>query len=195
MCRVLRWYKNCDYLCGVIKNKFIMKKILLSLVALISVMTVQAQSICATWRSMQPIVETAEDGTFEAQNIIYTFNEDGTYSFVDELTEASQPAPTMAMEIAMSIEIRGTYVLEGDQLTLTPNLDTYKAELISVSMNGKVTSNPMVTSQVNDMLNSAEFKAQFGEVETNTVKITDTMLEMNDDEQTLTFVRFATIAN
>jgi hypothetical protein len=172
-----------------------MKKILLSLVALISVMTVQAQSICATWRSMQPIVETAEDGTFEAQNIIYTFNEDGTYSFVDELTEASQPAPTMAMEIAMSIEIRGTYVLEGDQLTLTPNLDTYKAELISVSMNGKVTSNPMVTSQVNDMLNSAEFKAQFGEVETNTVKITDTMLEMNDDEQTLTFVRFATIAN
>ena len=172
-----------------------MKKILFSLVALISVMTVQAQSICATWRSMQPIVETAEDGTFEAQNIIYTFNEDGTYNFVDEVTEASQPAPTMAMEIAMSIEIKGTYVLEGDQLKLTPNLDTYKAELISVSMNGKVTSNPMVTSQVNEMLNSAEFKAQFGEVETNTVKVSDSMLEMNDGEQTLTFVRFATIAN
>ncbi|MBQ6080703.1 MAG: hypothetical protein IJK93_10570 [Muribaculaceae bacterium] len=172
-----------------------MKKILFSLVALISVMTVQAQSICATWRSMQPIVETAEDGTFEAQNIIYTFNEDGTYSFVDEVTEASQPAPTMAMEIAMSIEVKGTYVLEGDQLKLTPNLDTYKAELISVSMNGKVTSNPMVTSQVNEMLNSAEFKAQFGEVETNTVKVSDSMLEMNDGEQTLTFVRFATIAN
>lgn len=172
-----------------------MKKILFSLVALISVMTVQAQSICATWRSMQPIVETAEDGTFEAQNIIYTFNEDGTYSFVDEVTEASQPAPTMAMEIAMSIEVKGTYVLEGDQLRLTPNLDTYKAELISVSMNGKVTSNPMVTSQVNEMLNSAEFKAQFGEVETNTVKVSDSMLEMNDGEQTLTFVRFATIAN
>ena len=62
-------------------------------------------------------------------------------------------------------------------------------------MNGKVTSNPMVTSQVNEMLNSAEFKAQFGEVETNTVKVSDSMFEMNDGEQTLTFVRFATIAN
>ncbi len=41
-----------------------MKKILFSLVALLLVMTVQAQSICATWRSMQPIVETAEDGSF-----------------------------------------------------------------------------------------------------------------------------------
>lgn len=172
-----------------------MKKFLFSLVALLSVMTVQAQSICATWRSMQPIVETAEDGSFEAQNIIYTFNADGTYSFVDEVTEASQPAPTMAVEIATSIEIKGTYVLEGDKLTLTPNLDTYKAELISVSMNGKVENNPMVTSQVKAMLNSADFKAQFGEVETNTVTITDTMLEMNDGEETLTFVRFATIQN
>ena len=172
-----------------------MKKLLFSLVALMSVMTVQAQSICATWRSLQPIVETAEDGSFEAMNIIYTFNEDGTYTFVDEITEASQPAPTMALEIATSIEVKGTYVLEGDQLTLTPNLDTYKAELISVSMNGKVESNPMVTSQIKGMLNSAEFKAQFGEVETNTVKITETTLEMNDGEETLNFVRFATIQN
>lgn len=172
-----------------------MKKFLFSLVALMSVMTVQAQSICATWRSLQPIVETAEDGSFEAMNIIYTFNEDGTYTFVDEITEASQPAPTMALEIATSIEVKGTYVLEGDQLTLTPNLDTYKAELISVSMNGKVESNPMVTSQIKGMLNSAEFKAQFGEVETNTVKITETTLEMNDGEETLNFVRFATIQN
>ncbi len=101
----------------------------------------------------------------------------------------------MAVEIATSIEIKGTYVLEVDKLTLTPNLDTYKAELISVSMNGKVENNPMVTSQVKAMLNSADFKAQFGEVETNTVTITDTMLEMNDGEETLTFVRFATIQN
>ncbi len=172
-----------------------MKKILFALVALMAVMTVQAQSICATWRTMQPVVETAEDGSFQAQSFTYTFYEDGNYSFVNEVTESSEPAPTMALEMAMTVEIKGSYTLEGDKLTLTPNLDTYKADLLSVSMNGKVTSNPMITSQVKQMLNSAEFKAQFGEVENCTVKVTDTALEMNDGEHTLNFVRFATIQN
>ena len=172
-----------------------MKKVLFSLIALISVMTVQAQSISATWRSMQPIVETDEDGSFSAQNLTYTFNEDGTFYFVDELTESSEPAPTMAMEVATTIEYKGTYTLEGDKLTLTPNLDTYKADLLSVSMNGKVAKNPMVTSQIKQMLNSAEFKAQFAEPETNTVKVGDNMLEMTKDGETMTFVRFATIQN
>ena len=99
-----------------------MKKILFTLVALMAVMTVQAQSICATWRSMEPIVETAEDGSLEIQNLTYTFYEDGTFSFVDEITESSEPAPTMAIEIATSIEIKGNYTLEGDKLTLTPML-------------------------------------------------------------------------
>ena len=172
-----------------------MKKILFSLIALMSVMTVQAQSICATWRTMQPIVETAEDGSMTIQNVLYTFNEDGTYSYVDEFTMSSEPAPTMALEIATSIEIKGTYTLEGDQLTLTPNVDTYKAEILSLSMNGKVTDNPMVKGQVRSMLNSPEFKAQFGTVETDTVKFDDTSLEMSDGEQTLNFTRFATINN
>lgn len=170
-----------------------MKKILFSLIALMTVMTVQAQSICATWRSMQPVVSTEEDGSFSAQNLTYTFNEDGTYTFVDELTESSEPAPTMAMEIAMSIEMKGTYTLEGDKLTLTPNIDTYKAELLSMSMNGKVTNNPLATSQIKQMLNSADFKAQFNEPETFTITVTDSSLEMNDGETPLTFVRFATI--
>ena len=172
-----------------------MKKVLFSLIALISVMTVQAQSICATWRSMQPVVETDEDGSFSAQNLTYTFNEDGTFYFVDELTESSEPAPTMAMEVATTIEYKGTYTLEGDKLTLTPNLDTYKADLLSVSMNGKVAKNPMVTSQIKQMLNSAEFKAQFADPEIYTVKVGDSMLEMTKDGETMTFVRFATIQN
>ena len=172
-----------------------MKKFLFSLIALMSVITVQAQSICATWRSMQPVVSTEDDGSFSAQNLTYTFNEDGSYTFVDELTESSEPAPTMAMEIAMSIEIKGTYTLEGDKLTMTPNLDTYKAELLSMSMNGKVTNNPLATSQIKQMLNSADFKAQFAETDTYTVKVGDSSLEMTDDEETLTFVRFATIQN
>ena len=160
-----------------------------------AVMTVQAQSICGTWRMMQPIVETAEDGSFETMTGTYTFNEDGTFSYALELTEASEPAPTMALEIATLIELKGTYALEGDKLTLTPDVDTYKAEILSLSMNGKVTDNPMVTRQVKSMLNSSEFKAQFGTVDTNTVEINDSMLEMNDGEHTLNFVRFATINN
>lgn len=172
-----------------------MKKILFTLVALMAVMTVQAQSICATWRSVQPIVETAEDGSLEIQNLTYTFYEDGTFSFVDEITESSEPAPTMAIEIATSIEIKGNYTLEGDKLTLTPNVDTFKADVLSVSQNGKVTTNPMIVSGVKQMLNSAEFKAQFAEPETSTVKVGDSSLEMVCDGKTLTFARFATIKN
>ena len=173
-----------------------MKKILFSLVALMTVMTVQAQSICATWRSMQPDVETEEDGSLIIQNLTYTFNDDGTYTFVDELTLSSEPAPTMAMEIATSIEVKGAYVLEGDQLTLTPDLNTYKVDVLSVSMNGQVQpNNPMVTGQVKSMLKSPEFKDQFGEVETFTVKVGDTSLEMNNGEETTNYVRFATIQN
>ena len=172
-----------------------MKKILFTLVALMAVMTVQAQSICATWRSMQPIVETDEDGSLQIQNLTYTFNEDGTYSFVDELTLSSEPAPTMALEIATNIQIKGTYTLEGDKLTMTPDLSTYKADMLSLSMNGQVTNNPMVSSQIKSMLKSSEFKSQFGEVDTETVKIGDSSLEMNDGEHTLNFVRFATIQN
>ena len=170
-----------------------MKKILFSLIALMAVMTVQAQSICATWRSMQPIVESDEDGSLQIQNLTYTFNEDGTYSFTDEITMSSEPAPTMAIEIATSIDVKGTYTLEGDKLTLTPDINSYKYEILSISMNGQVTDNPMVKNQIKSIFGSAGFKEQFGEVENYTVKIGDSSLEMNDGEQTLNFVRFATI--
>ena len=172
-----------------------MKKILFTLVALVAVMTVQAQSICGSWRMMQPVVETSDDGSFSAMTATYTFNEDGTFSYALELTEASEPAPTMALEIATVIEMKGAYTLEGDKLTLTPDANTYKAEVLSISMNGKVADNPMVKSQVNGMLNSAEFKSQFSKAETNTVKVGDSMLEMNDGEHVLNFMRMATIQN
>jgi hypothetical protein len=172
-----------------------MKKILFSLIALMSVMTVQAQSICATWRTMQPVVISDADGSFSAQNVTYTFYEDGTFSFADELTQATQPAKTMALEVATNIELKGTYKLEGDQLTLTPNMDTYKTELLNISMNGHVTDDANVKAQITQMLNSDEFKSQFAEVQTNTVKVGDSMLEMKVGDQTLTFVRFATIRN
>ena len=172
-----------------------MKKILFSLIALMAVMTVQAQSICGTWRMMQPVVETSEDGSFEAMTGTYTFNEDGTFHYALEMTEASEPAPTMAIEIATSISIKGTYTLEGDKLSMTPNMDTYKFELLSISQNGQVTSNPMVKAQVKSMFNSAEFKEQFAAAEECTVKVGDSMLEMNDGEKTYNYTRFATVQN
>ena len=172
-----------------------MKKVLFSLIALMSVMTVQAQTLCATWRTMQPVVISDADGSFSAQNVTYTFYEDGTYSFADELTQATQPAKTMALEVATIIELKGTYKLEGDQLTLTPNMDTYKTELLNIPMNGHVTDDANVKTQITQMLNSDEFKSQFAEVQTNTVKVGDSMLEMKVGDQTLTFVRFATIRN
>ena len=172
-----------------------MKKLLLSLVALLAVMSVQAQSICATWRSMQPVVLTDEDGSFSAQNVTYTFYEDGTFSFVDELTQSTQPAKTMALEIATNIELRGTYTYDGKQVVLTPNMDTYQTELVNISVNGHVTEDANVKAQVLEMLNDDEFKSQFAEVQTNEVKVGDAMLEMTVDGQTINFVRFATIRN
>lgn len=158
-----------------------------------AVMTVQAQSICGTWRTMQPVVVTEEDGSFTAQSFTYTFNEDGTFNLVNELTEASQPAPTMALEIACSLDLSGTYTLDGDQLTLTPNIDTYKADVLSVSMNGKVTEEPSIIDNIKSMLNSDMAKADFAEPETNTIKLVEPMLELIQDDQTLTLMRFSTI--
>ena len=172
-----------------------MKKTLFTLIALMAVMTVQAQSICGTWRMLQPLVETAEDGSFETMTGTYTFNEDGTFSYALELTEASEPAPTMALEIATLIELKGAYTLEGDKLSMTPNMDTYKFELLSISQNGQVTSNPMVKAQVKSMFNSAEFKEQFAAAEECTVKVGDSMLDMNDGEKTYNYTRFATVQN
>jgi hypothetical protein len=172
-----------------------MKKILFSLIALMAVMTVQAQSICGSWRTMQPVVSNQPDGTLLIQSYTFTFNEDGTYSMDDEFTLSTEPAPTMALEVATNVSLKGTYTLEGDKLIVKPNGDTYKYEILSISMNGKVTDNPMVKSQIGSILDSNDFKAGLIAETENTVKVSDSSLEMTSDGETLSLVRFSTINN
>ena len=172
-----------------------MKKILFSLIALMAVMTVQAQSICGTWRTMQPVVSTEEDGSFTAESYTFTFNEDGTYNMVNESTESTEPAPTMALEIACSIDLSGTYTLDGDQLKLSPNADTFKADVLSMSVNGHVSTDASQINTIKQMLNSPMAKAEIVKEETYTVKVADQMLEMTQDGETMQLMRFSTIKN
>ena len=189
---------------AVVKSKIqmIMKKILFSIIAMMAVITVQAQSIHASWHSLQPVVETEPDGSFTAQSFTYTFNPDGTYIFkfaayniedVNELTIASEPAQTMEQEVATNIKVKGTYTYDGEKLTLKPNMDTYKAELISISQNGRVTNSASVKTSVNTKLNSRDFKAKFNGTKTYTVRVGEASMTMKDGGQEFNYMRFATI--
>ena len=93
------------------------------------------------------------------------------------------------------MDVSGTYTLDGDQLTLNPNVDTYKAEVLSVSMNGKVSEDPTVIKNIESMLNSPMVKAEVGEADNYTIKLADPMLELAQDDETLTLMRFSTIKN
>lgn len=177
------------------QNQVIMKKIFVSLIALMAVMTMQAQSICGTWRSIQPIVKTDQDGSFSAQIFTYSFYEDGTFACVNELTIASEPAQTMALEVATNIEFKGKYTLDGNKLTLMPNMDTYKTEIISISKNGRVITDRNISNDVKTKINSDSFKSQFAGTETNTVDIGNALLQMSKGNQTHNYARLATIRN
>ena len=169
-----------------------MKKILFTLIALMAVMTVQAQ-ICGTWRTVQPIVENAANGGFTAQHLTYTFNPDGTFILFDEYTQATKPASTMAQEVASVIELKGAYTLVGDRLILNPNMETYSTEVLNVSQNGKVTNNAKVKANAKAKMNSREFKARFDKMLDNTVSVNGATLDMKQDGKTLNFVRLTTI--
>lgn len=169
-----------------------MKKILISLFALMAVMTVQAQ-ICGTWRTIQPIVENAANGGFTVQHLTYTFNPDGTFTLFDEYTQATKPSQTMAREVAAVIELKGSYSLIGDKLILNPNMETYETEVLNVSENGKVTNNAKIKANTKAKINSNEFKARFNKMQEKTVDVSDAMLDMKQDGKTISFVRLTTI--
>lgn len=170
-----------------------MKKILLSFVALMAVMTLQAQSICGTWRSVQPIVENGANGAFTAEHLTYTFCPDGTFTLFDEFTQATKPSQTMLEEVASVIEVKGSYSLVGDKLILNPNLETYQTELLNVSQNGRVTNDAKVKARTNAKINSNEFKARFSKYLERTVNMDNGMLVMTQDGKKIDFVRLVTI--
>ena len=170
-----------------------MKKFFITLFALMAVITVQAQTICGTWRTLQPIVENGANGSFTVQHLTYTFNPDGTFTLYDEFTQATKPAHTMAQEVASNIEVRGSYTLVGDKLILNPNMETYKTEVLNVSQNGKVTNNAKVKANSNAKMNSKEFKARFNKVQENTVKVGDAVLEMTQGGKSVNYMRLTTI--
>ena len=163
----------------------IMKKILLSLVALMAVMTVQAQSLCGTWQSMQPDVRNEGDG-YQMISYIYTFNQDGTFTSDCDVTMSSKPAKTKEMEAALVGSVTGTYTLEGDTIKMFYNVNSLKVEFISLSENGKVMDDPEKLSVINEKI-SKEAKAKVADTFANdsyTYKITanGSMLELTDED-------------
>ncbi len=160
----------------------IMKKILLSFVALLAVMTVQAQSISGSWQSMQPEIKNEGDN-YVMISYINTYNEDGTFVSDCDVTLSSKPAQTKEMEAALTGSVTGTYTLNGDKMEMFYNVNTLKVEFVSLSENGKVLDDPNVLSVINENI-SKEAKAKVAESFTNdeafTYKITanGSMLEL-----------------
>lgn len=162
-----------------------------------AVMTVQAQSICGTWRTtMQPIESTQEEASSASlKSWTFTFNEDGTFNSVMEMTVSMEPEPTIALEITCSLDVSGTYTLDGDQLTTTPNLDTNKVEVLSASVNGEVIDDPSVIKMLKSVLNTPNIVNVDTFGMTSTVKVTDQMLEVTKDGKTKQLMRLSTIKN
>ena len=164
----------------------IMKKILLSFVALMAVMTVQAQSICGSWQLMQPEIKDEGDN-HTMITYINTYHEDGTFISDCDVTLSSKPAQTKEMEAALVGHISGTYTLKGDKLEMLYNQKSFKVELVSLSENGKVLDDPKALSIINERI-SKEAKAKiadsFNKDTTYTVNVTanGTILELTDEK-------------
>ena len=174
-----------------------MKKVLFSLIALMAVMTVQAQSICGSWQLMQPLVQNEGDG-YVMMTYIHTFNNDGTFYSDADVTYSSEPAKTKAREVALSGTVKGTYTLEGDQLKMYPNINTFNLEIVNLSENGKVLKDRDALEAANKALNQTakvEMAKQWTD-DTYTVKLTanDQMLELTgEDGEVDRLMRIATI--
>ncbi|MBR5674051.1 MAG: hypothetical protein IKW97_06580 [Muribaculaceae bacterium] len=176
-----------------------MKKVLFSLVALMAVMTVQAQSVCGSWQSMQPEVNNGNNGTYSTFTDTYTFNEDGTFASAADITYSTKPSQTKEREVALVANVKGTYTQEGNKLVLKVDFNTLTLELISISENGKVINAPELKAGFNDVFNNDETKTKAAKGfknDTYTVKLdaNGSMLELTDAKgNTEKLIRIVTI--
>ena len=162
-----------------------MKKVLFSLIALMAVMTVQAQSVCGSWQSMQPEIKDGNNGTYSTFTDTYTFNEDGTFAAAADITYSTKLSQTKEREVALVANINGTYTQTGDKIVLKSDFKTLNLELISISENGKVIDAPELKVGFNDAFNNDETKAKAAKGfknDTYTVKLSadGSMLELTD---------------
>ena len=160
-----------------------MKRIIILFFAIMACITIQAQSICGTWRTVQA-------SGYDSMRITYTFKEDGTCHFSVEANKKEKLLSAQEIEIVSKHEIKGTYILDGDQLTFTPNVDTYKADVISITIDGKRSFDPNIKSRIRELVNSPVLKAHFVNVDTLTViELTDTKLVIDAGEEIQEYAR------
>lgn len=160
-----------------------MKRIIILFFAIMACITIQAQSICGTWRTVQA-------SGHDSMRITYTFKEDGTGLFSVEADKKEKLLSAQEIEIVSEHEIKGTYTLDGDQLTFTPNVDTYTADVTSITIDGKRSFDPNIKSRIRELVNSPVLKAHFVNVDTLTViELTDTKLVIKDGEEIQEYAR------
>ena len=160
-----------------------MKRIIILFFAIMACITIQAQSICGTWRTVQA-------SGYDSMRITYTFKEDGTGLFSVEADKKEKLLSAQEIEIVNKHEIKGTYTLDGDQLTFTPNVDTYTADVTSITIDGKRSFDPNIKSRIRELVNSPVLKAHFVNVDTLTViELTDTKLVIDAGEEIQEYAR------
>ncbi len=161
-----------------------MKKIMFSLIALMAVMTVQAQSICGSWQSMKPEVKESEQGKMLI-SANYTFNEDGTFASVADITFSdTKTKKDKDMGFSLKASIIGVYTLKGNKLTLCFNGSSLKMDDFRLYVDGETIDDPEFLKMVKDRLGN-EAKAKFAEELTDehySIKFSanGSMLEMTD---------------
>ena len=155
-----------------------------SLIALMAVMTVQAQSICGAWQNMKPEVTEKENGK-AVVSTNYTFNEDGTFvSNADITFSETKSKHDKDMGFTLKASVIGVYTLKGNKLTLCYNGSSLKMDDIRLSIDGEVVDNPEFLTMVKDRLGN-EAKARIAEELTDdhyTIKFSanGSMLELTD---------------
>ena len=160
-----------------------MKRIIILFFAIMACITIQAQSICGTWRTVQA-------SGYDSMRITYTFKEDGTGLFSVVADKKEKLLSAQEIEIVSKHEIKGTYTLDGDQLTFTPNVDTYTADVTSITIDGKRSFDPNIKSRIRELVNSPVLKAHFVNVDTLTViELTDTKLVIDAGEEVQEYAR------